>query len=348
MTRRYRGSFVTANPPVPAGSFQNSAAGGIWSMAYQAQYRQQGLWPIAGNVNDGTVAIFALGYGGCTTNNKYTFSGCTVSAATSFGTSALFPSAAGNSTAGIFALGYCRGGARRKYTYVGCVVSTAAGATAAAYSGSAAGNSTIGIFQLGYGCFGGFLTTRNKYTYASCTNGSATAATGSAGFNPAAAGNSTVGIFALSSCGVRNKYIYAGDVVSAATNAGVCQQYGSATGNSTVGIFALGRINYSCRVVTRQKYTYSGCTVSGAGAATAASMAGAAAGNSVVGIFALGCTYVGCAFCPCTCTFYPVYSYTTTRDKYTYSGDSVTSGGAATASSAYGGAVSNGAEGVNR
>jgi hypothetical protein len=348
MTRRYRGSFVTANPPVPAGSFQDSAAGGVWSMAYQAQYRQANLWPIPGNVNDGTLAIFALGYGGCTTNNKYTFSGCTVSAATSFGTSALFPTAAGNSTAGIFALGYATGGARRKYTYSGDVVSTATGATAATYSGSAAGNSTIGIFQLGYGCSGGYLTTRNKYTYASCTSGSATAATSGAGFSPAAAGNSTAGIFALAFGSARDKYTYAGDVVAAGTSAGASAVSNcSATGNSTVGIFALGRVCY-VQTTTRQKYTYSGCTVSGAGAATAASMSGSAAGNSVVGIFALGCAYVGCAFCPCTCTFYPVYSYTTTRNKYTYSGDSVTSGGAATASSAYGGAVSNGATGVNR
>ena len=78
MTRRYRGSFITANPPIPAGPYQNSAAGGIWSMGYQMQYQQQGLWPIAGNVQDGTFGVFALGGSGAsgnvatTTRQKYT------------------------------------------------------------------------------------------------------------------------------------------------------------------------------------------------------------------------------------------------------------------------------------
>lgn len=50
MSKRYRGGFITANPPVPAGPYQNGAASGAWSLQSQMQYIQQGLWPIAGNL----------------------------------------------------------------------------------------------------------------------------------------------------------------------------------------------------------------------------------------------------------------------------------------------------------
>ena len=128
----------------------------------------------------------------------------------------------------------------------------------------------------------------------------------------------TVGIFALGSVGAgrvacRDKYTYAGCVVSAGGAATAASSNNSATGNSTVGIFALG-IVAGAAVTTRNKYTYVGCVVSAGGAATVASRSGSAAGNSTVGIFTLG--YICGA--------------STTRDKYTYSGCVV---GAATAAS---------------
>jgi len=135
-----------------------------------------------------------------------------------------------------------------------------------------------------------------------------------------AALDGTLGIFALG-CGasagtIRNKYTYAGCVVSAGGAATVASRSGAAAGNSTVGIFALGCDTLGTSITTRDKYTYSGCVVSAGGAATAASYSGSAAGNSTVGIFALGFTT----------------SASTTRNKYTYSGCVVGSATSATAS----------------
>jgi hypothetical protein len=62
-----------------------------------------------------------------------------------------------------------------------------------------------------------------------------------------------------------------------------------------------------------------------------ASYGGAATGNSTVGIFALG----------------QAPSASTTRDKYTYSGDTNTSATASSANSTFGSATSNSIAGVN-
>lgn len=52
MSDRYPGGLITKTPVVPAGPYQDSAAPGIWTLEQQAYYRAQGLWPIAGNVED--------------------------------------------------------------------------------------------------------------------------------------------------------------------------------------------------------------------------------------------------------------------------------------------------------
>ena len=191
---------------------------------------------------DGTFAIFATG--NCaTTRNKYTYSGCVVSAGGAATAASRDGYATGNSTVGIFALGSVAGcirvTTRNKYTYSGDVVSAGAAATAISSAGSAAGNSTVGIFALGCSC--GRVTTRNKYTYSGCVvsaGGAATAAS-SAG---SAAGNSTVGIFALgyNSGGcrttTRNKYTYSGCVVTAGGAATTASVQGSAASNGIAGI----------------------------------------------------------------------------------------------------------------
>jgi hypothetical protein len=106
-------------------------------------------WPIAGNIETGTFAIFALGYNCCsgalTTRNKYTYSGCVVSAGGAATVASRLSSAAGNSTVGIFALGLGAPTTRNKYTYSGCVVAAGGAATVASYSGSAASNGTTGV-----------------------------------------------------------------------------------------------------------------------------------------------------------------------------------------------------------
>lgn len=343
MSQRYPGNIIRATTITPAGPYQNSAASGIWTLDQAEYWLKQGLWPIAGNVLDGTVGIFALGYGACylATRNKYTYSGCVVSAGGAATTASSCGSAAGNGTVGIFALQKAQGGpntgvtTRDKYTYVGCVVSAGTAATVATSQGSATGNSTVGIFALGTRCVACTLTpltTRNKYTYSGdvvATGGVATAAS----YAGSAVGNSTTGIFALGNVSfagstTRNKYTYSGDTISAGGAATSASRLGSAVGNSTFGVFALGCT--TTPVTTRDKYTYSGCVVASATAASVASRAGSAAGNSVVGIFALGLR--------------PTIS--TTRDKYTYSGCVVAAGGAATAGSYGGSAASNGIAGI--
>jgi hypothetical protein len=192
----------------------------------------------------GTFGIFALGNApsASTTRDKYTYSGCVVSAGGAATVASKCGSAAGNSTVGVFALGCTAGGrvtTRNKYTYSGCVVSAGGAATAASNAGSAAGNSTVGIFALG--TTGTPSTTRNKDTYSGCVV-SAGGAAPFGSFRSSAAGNSTVGIFALGRniCNVstttRNKYTYSGCVVAAGGAATVASYFGSAASNGTSGV----------------------------------------------------------------------------------------------------------------
>ena len=339
MSNRWPGGLIRKTPVTPTGPYQTGAASGVWSLADASYWLKQGLWPIAGNIQDGTFAIFALGNNTCT-RNKYTYSGCVSSSATAGTVVSSGQSAAGNSTVGIFALGFSSTfcgcsvvTTRNKYTYVGCVVSAGGAATVPSYDGSAAGNSTVGIFALGYDSGANRLATRNKYTYSGDVVSAGGAAT-TASYVGSAVGNSTRGIFALGCAGstvtTRDKYTYSGCVVSAGGAATVASDRGSATGNSTIGIFALGRNACNTNLTTRDKYTYSSDVVSAGGAATVASRGSAAAGNSTVGIFALGAT--------------PTAS--TTRNKYTYSGCVVAAATASTAVSQRGSAASNGIIGV--
>jgi hypothetical protein len=49
MTKRYLGNIITQNPTAPAGSYENDAASGVWSLAEAFAYNKAGLWPTAGN-----------------------------------------------------------------------------------------------------------------------------------------------------------------------------------------------------------------------------------------------------------------------------------------------------------
>jgi len=243
----------------------------------------------AGNSTRG---IFALGFSGCFqtyTRNKYTYAGCTVSAGTNASNQNAKGSATGNSTRGIFALGYNCGNqtstTRNKYTYSGDTSGAAAAAGLSTAMGSAVGSCSVGIFALGaICCCGGYypISTRDKYTYSSCTSGSATAAS-TCKANGAATGNSTVGIFALGGATTtRNKYTYSGDTNVVATASSAVSNNASAAGNSTVGIFALGCSSGAS--TTRNKYTYSGCVNASATASSATNNFGSAASNGTTGV----------------------------------------------------------------
>ena len=150
------------------------------------------------------------------------------------------------------------------------------------------GDGTVGIFQLGPS-----TTTRNKFTYATCTSTACGVAAASAStFGSSAAGNSTRGIFALgSTTTTRNKYTYA---TCTSTACGVASStlnssYGQAAGNSTRGIFANG-------FATAQfcKYTYATCTNTSLGTlAGRNNFQGSAVGNCTRGIFHMTGTQPG-------------------------------------------------------
>jgi len=50
MSKRYPGGIITKNPATPTGPYENGTAPGIWTLEQQMQFKQQGVWPLAGNV----------------------------------------------------------------------------------------------------------------------------------------------------------------------------------------------------------------------------------------------------------------------------------------------------------
>ena len=146
--RTYQGSIITKTPITPSGPYQCGAASGVWTIDQMVGWQKAGLWPTAGNVQPGSLAIFALGYvsgiGAATCRNKYTYSGDVNASATASSAASQYGSAAGNSTVGIFALGYSST-TRNKYTYSGDVNASATASSATSNFGSAASNGTCGV-----------------------------------------------------------------------------------------------------------------------------------------------------------------------------------------------------------
>jgi hypothetical protein len=68
MTKRYLGNIITNNPTAPAGSYENDAASGVWSLAEAFAYTKAGLWPIAGNAAPRGLFAGGLASGGVTSN----------------------------------------------------------------------------------------------------------------------------------------------------------------------------------------------------------------------------------------------------------------------------------------
>jgi hypothetical protein len=398
MSKRYQGGIVGAgfNPlQAPNAPTIGTATANILSATVP-------FTPPA-NVGGSAVTSYTYrsnpdGFSGTVSASPITVSGLTACVAYTFGVFALNSygpspqSAFSNSvtppadgTFAIFALGQQFGGGAgtpvtNRYTYSGNVVVAGGNLTANNYSGgAAAGNTTVGIFALGFSPVTTATAARNKYTYASNTAASATAAGAPSAYG-SAAGTSTIGIFALAlNAGntrvtTRETYTYSSCVVSGASAATVATSEGSAAGNSTVGIFQLG-----CAanvITTRNRYTYSGNVVSAGGAASVASRLSAATGNGTVGIFAAGLlsgcvpsavrdkyTYSNCAVSSATSASLAAGNQSAAgnssvgifsragglgRNIYTYSSDASTSGTNATqASTALGAAASNGTNGVN-
>jgi hypothetical protein len=51
MSTRWPGGIINQTAPVPSGPYQDSTAPGVWTLEQQAYLKQQGLWPIPGNIN---------------------------------------------------------------------------------------------------------------------------------------------------------------------------------------------------------------------------------------------------------------------------------------------------------
>jgi hypothetical protein len=63
MSQKYPGGFIVKNPPLPSGPYQNSTARGVWTLDQALQFKKQGLWPTAGNIELPTVIGQAYGGG---------------------------------------------------------------------------------------------------------------------------------------------------------------------------------------------------------------------------------------------------------------------------------------------
>jgi len=198
-------------------------------------------------------------------------------------------------------------------------------------------DASTGIFQLSQP---GGLTTRNKYTFSSDTNGSATAAS-TATYGQSAAGYYVSAIFRTGLCfsSTTDKYTYSGDVVAPASAMTPGNSQNMAVGNSTRGIFHQGYTSpFNVGQVCRTKYTYAtDVTTAGANAAGAGACAGSAAGTCAIGIFHQG------NYKPSGCL---PFGASTRRCKYTYSTDTNAAGTSACVASFRGTATGNSTRGI--
>jgi hypothetical protein len=63
MSQKYPGGFITKSPVAPTGSYDTSVASGMWTIDQAMQFKKQGLWPTAGNIEPPTVIGQAYGGG---------------------------------------------------------------------------------------------------------------------------------------------------------------------------------------------------------------------------------------------------------------------------------------------
>jgi hypothetical protein len=59
MSKQYPGGIITKSPATPTGPYESGTAPGIWTLEQQMQYKQQGIWPTAGNVPNYIEDVFS-------------------------------------------------------------------------------------------------------------------------------------------------------------------------------------------------------------------------------------------------------------------------------------------------
>jgi len=243
--------------------------------------------------------------------DKYVYSTDTSSAGTALIIGRAATAGAGNTTYGIFGCGQLSNasmsGSADKYTYSNDATATATTLSYARMEVGAAGNATVGVWGGGTNAYT-LLT--SKYTYSGETTAAGTSLSGTARGYAVGSGDTTMGIFAGGHNGAYlsevSKYTYSGDSVIAGTALTAARADGCAASSTTLGVYA-GGLNGGG--VTTTKYSFSGNSWS-AGTSLGADRTGSCAtGSSTIGIFK---------------------GTVSTTDKYTWSGDTVASGGAVT------------------
>jgi len=59
MSKQFPGGIISKTAPVPSGSYQNSAASGVWTLEQQAYWQKLGQWPTAGNTQNFIEDVFS-------------------------------------------------------------------------------------------------------------------------------------------------------------------------------------------------------------------------------------------------------------------------------------------------
>jgi len=304
---------------------------------------------------DATLGIFFLGYtpsaGATSVVDKYTFSNGTVGAVAYYNYSS-GGHGAGNCTAGIYNPGINNSNSvvyqtRFKWIYASCSTSTATSASVASYNSASVGNKTIGIHA--HSAYVGTpspsptyrsdMMKRDKYTYSNDSQSTGTSAQYEA-FPVAAYGNNVLGVFTLGSWnygsstkGGRCKYTYSNDAQTSFPATGY------ANPRTALSTSAFG-IGFNGCSQSFNKYTFSSDTVSSPTNAPNTSPLNhggdSSTGNSTFGII--------------TQTTSTAPQATAAREKFTYSNCTWSSAtnSSYSATSAQGGAMSNGIQGVSR
>jgi len=154
------GGVVSDEPVVPAGPYQDGAASGVWHISQVADYVEQGIWPIAGNL--APRGLFAGGFTTVSPFNTNSISYVTIGTtgnATDFGdlsTISTDGSACSSNTRGVFYIGNGSGGIGNILEYV--TIATTGNSsdfgdlTQTASQGTAGGcsNQTRGLFAGSY------------------------------------------------------------------------------------------------------------------------------------------------------------------------------------------------------
>ena len=257
-------------------------------------------------------------------NQKYLFSNDSVTSGTSYPVTVLAPVASGNTTT----VCYRYVSTRYLYSYsgdawtAGLALPTVSGYPPSTYGGSIS-SKTIAYDKVDGAATGETL----KYTYSTATSSAGTTLTYACAV-VTCVGNSTKGLFGGGYIGSTNytttsKYTYSNDTTAAGTNLTIGRFWMTGTGISTAGYYCGGYaynggagVHYS----TIMSYTYSNDTVSNANNLAVATAFLASGGSTTKGIIAGGNTDINSLS----------YPFSANTSKYTYSANTVASGGSLT------------------